>query len=188
MSTSWVRVRVMVRAQLCRHEEAACMCAQSVVLIWGALWGEPDGNAGRKTTSDQINCQTTKPIGGSRLSERFVPEIYGGSQGCRADVYRARCKFRSALSQIYDLCFPSALAPSPSLPWEPQVSVMRVVEWFHTGWGFQPGVLNPNGFGGTDNNAVCVLLPEYLQPITKIFIAIVLASFLSSSLCCCAQS
>lgn len=57
--------------------------------------------------------------------------------------------------------FPSALAPSPPLPWEPQVLTMRVVEWFHTGWGFQPGVLNAHGFGGAGNNAVCALPSEY---------------------------
>lgn len=115
-------------------------------------------------TSDQIHRQTTKPVGGSRLSDRLVPEIYGGFQGCRADVYQARCKFRSALSQIYDLCFSLSsrpLSPSPPLPWEPQVLTMRVVEWFHTGWGFQPGVLNAHGFGGAGNNAVCALPSEY---------------------------
>lgn len=35
--------------------------------------------------------------------------------------------------------------PPPSLPREPQVLSLRFMEWFHTGWGFQPGVLNPHG-------------------------------------------
>lgn len=35
--------------------------------------------------------------------------------------------------------------PPPFLPQEPQVLLLRFMEWFHTGWGFQPGVLNPHG-------------------------------------------
>lgn len=85
----------------CKYE--ACFGASRVETVEG------------KTTSDRINRQTTKPVGGSRLSERLVPEIYRGFQGCRADVYPARCKFRSAFSQIYDLCFSLSSRPL-SLP------------------------------------------------------------------------
>lgn len=119
-----------------------------------------------KTTSDRINRQTTKPVGGSRLSERLVPEIYRGFQGCRADVYPARCKFRSAFSQIYDLpvCFSLSSRPL-SLPPTGATGVgdegcgmisqkMRILPW-----SFKPP---PHGFGAADNNAVCVLPPEYL--------------------------
>lgn len=35
--------------------------------------------------------------------------------------------------------------PPPSFPREPQVLLLRFMEWFHTGWGFQLGVLNPHG-------------------------------------------
>lgn len=176
-------------AQPWRSEEAAFMCAQSEVLIWGALWGEPDRNGGRETTSDQINCQTTKPVGGSRLSERLVPEIYAGFQGCRADAYQARCKFRSALLQIYDSCFSLSSRPL-SLPPKGATGVgdegcgmishrMRIPAWsFKPPWLWQR------------RQQCCLRSPAWisLQLITKIFIAIVLASFLSSSLCCCAQS
>lgn len=71
----------------------------------------------RTMTSDRINRQTTKPVGGSRLSEYLVLEIYGRFLGCAADVYQGCCKFRSARSQIYDLCFSlSARLPPPTLP------------------------------------------------------------------------
>lgn len=118
MVTSWVKP---CRAHICLCDEATHAYAWSAALIWASLrgWGGRggvNGNCGRKTTSDGINRRTTKPVGGSRLSERFMSEIYGGSQGCRADIYQACCKFRSALSQIYDLCFPSATPLPLSLP------------------------------------------------------------------------
>lgn len=68
----------------------------------------------------------------------------------------------SPLTDLWFMFFPQLSPPSPSLPWEPQVSAVRVVEWFHTGWGFQPGVLNARGFGGAEHNAVFLLPPEYL--------------------------
>lgn len=68
-------------------------------------------------SSARINRQTTKPVGGSRLSEHLVLEIYGRFLGCAADVYRGCCKFRSARSQIYDfMFFPQRSPPSPSPP------------------------------------------------------------------------
>lgn len=130
-----------------------------MALIWGVLSGEPDGSGGRKMTSERIHCQTTKPADyqsawcrrfteGSRDGERMFTKLVvnSGQPSHRFMIY----------------VFPSALAPSPSLPWEPQVSAVRVVEWFHTGWGFQPGVLNARGFGGAEHNAVFLLPPEYL--------------------------
>lgn len=151
-------------------------------LIWGAFQGELNGNCAGKTTSDLINRWTTKPVGGSRLSEHLVQQIYGGFQGCRADIYQACCKFRSALSQIYDLCFTLRSSP-PFFPWEPQVLLLRFMEWFHTGWEFQPEVLNPCGLAAqtTMLSALSSISLAHLQNLHRY-------CFPSSSLCCCAAS
>lgn len=137
------------------------------MLLLSVFWGMSNKNSGRKTTSDQIHRQT-KPVGGSRLSECLVPEIYGGFQKCRADVYQARCKFRSALSQIYDLCFSLSsrllsLSPTGATGVGDEGCGMISHRMRNPAWSFKRPWL-----GGVNNNAACVLPPEYLlSPSSK---------------------